>query len=52
MSDSLTSQELSNVFSDIPKFAAISGAILEQYFKNPGLDSKYLDVKFKDLPLE
>tara|TARA_Y100000996_G_scaffold254970_1_gene200523 strand:+ start:680 stop:1609 length:930 start_codon:yes stop_codon:yes gene_type:complete len=48
MSDSLTSQELSNVFSDIPKFAAISGAILEQYFKNPGLDSKYLDVKFKD----
>ena len=48
MSDSLTSQELSIVFSDIPKFAAISGAILEQYFKNPGLDSKYLDVKFKD----
>ena len=49
MTNSLTPQDLSGIFEDITEFAAISGSILNQYFKTPGLDSKNLEVRFKDL---
>ena len=48
MSDFLTPQELSDIFEDITYFASISGAILDKYFKEPGLTTKDLEVQFKD----
>lgn len=48
MSDLITDHDLSDIFEDIAYFASISGSILSQFFKKPGLNSKDLDIKFKD----
>ena len=48
MSDLFNDQDLLAISNDISDFALLSGGILNQYFKTPGISSKDLDVKFKD----